>query len=369
MYFSEVEVDLAKIRTNFQRLQRAFPGRIMAPVLKSDAYGHGAGHVAAALAKEGCRHFCVFSVDEARQLRQSGVAARLWLLGGMMDGEGEEAAELADNAAFALWDSRQLAGMVEAAERYGVCFDVHIAVDTGMNRLGFYPRQLPAVLSQLAGVPGIRVAGAFSHLASADNPDSVQTDMQVMRFHEACSFLPDAARELHLCATPGMMAGVAPQLHYMRPGFAIYGYGHDSRRPDLSFEPAMSFRSRIISLKRVPAGESISYSALYTVPDGGSMIAVVPVGYANGYPRCLENKAHVLVRGRRAPVRGRICMGMLMADVSGIPGVECGDEVTLLGRQGGEAVSGEELAALAGTVPYEILCALGKEPHRRFVNG
>ncbi len=367
MYLSKVEIDLARIQTNYHRLAEAFPNRVLAPVIKSDAYGHGAAQVASALVAAGCGHLCVFSVGEARFLRENGIGARVWVLGGVAPGEEPEMLLSGSNTAYALWSREQLARLDAFAQAHRRIFDCHLTIETGMSRLGFFPSEIPGVLDGLSRAAGLRLCGAFSHLASADNPDSPQTALQVRRFREVVAMLPSGCDEVHLCATPGMMAGAAPEYKYLRPGFAIYGYGHDDRMPQLHFEPSMSFKSIVLSVKDIQDGEHVSYRGLYRVDGGTCRIAVVPVGYANGYPRCLGNRAEVLVRGRRAPIRGRICMGMMMVDVSRIDGVLPGDEVVLLGAQGNDAITGEELAALAGTIPYEILCALGKEPNRVFI--
>ncbi len=367
MYLSKVEIDLAKIQLNFRRLEAAFPGKVLAPVIKSDAYGHGAVQTARVLGEVGCTHICVFAMDEALQLRQNGITQRIWVLGGVLPGEEALIPLIGGNTAYALWCHEQINRLNAFAQAHNLTIDIHLTVETGMSRLGFFLSELPAALDAIKESDGLHLCGMFSHLASADNPDNPQTALQVKRFRQAVALLPADAEEVHLCATPGMMAGAATDFKYLRPGFAIYGYGHDERMPKLFFEPAMSFKSFVISVKSIPDGEHISYSALYTVDGEAHRIAVVPVGYANGYPRCLGNRAEVLVRGQRAPIRGRICMGMMMIDVTNIPGVTPGDEVVLLGAQGSEKIDGAELAKLAGTIPYEILCALGKESNRIYV--
>jgi alanine racemase len=334
-------------------------------VLKSDAYGHGAVESAKVFSAMGCDHFCVFSAQEALELREAGITGRLFILGGISGG-GIEFTDGIDNAAWALWDHDSMRLLSEHGRKCGRIFDCHLKIDTGMSRLGFFPAEVPAAMELAATLPGIRICGAFTHLASAACQSRTVT--QCHRFREAVASLPPECNELHLSATPGMMAGAAPEYPLIRPGVALYGYGLPRLRPDLAFLPVMSFHSRLISVKEIKPGEHISYGGLYTVEDAPRRIGVVPVGYSDGYPRSLgNNRAEVLIRGYRATIRGRICMGMMMVDVTNIPGVQTGDQVVLLGEQGGKRIDAVELAGKLGTIPYEILCSLGKHRDRRFI--
>ena len=366
MAHSEAVVSLLALEENYRRLQTGFPGKTLCPVIKSDAYGHGAVEVARSLSALGCRHFCVFLVEEAQALRAAGVSGRLFLLEGSLTEEIPLAAELGD-CALAVWSRENLEALSAYGVAHGKRFDCHLKIDTGMSRLGFFPDEVPEVLELIRRLPGVRLCGAFSHLASADDPSSPQTAVQVERFRAVAKMLPPEANEVHLCAAPGMMANAAPEFQFVRPGVILYGYGQVAGHPELEMRPVMSFRSRITSLKRIPGGEKVSYGGTWQVPPEGARIAVVPVGYADGYPRALGNRASVLVGGRRCPIRGRVCMGMLMADVTQVPEAKPGDEVVLLGRQGEERIDAAELAGLVGTIPYELVCSLGKSPHRRFV--
>jgi len=232
-----------------------------------------------------------------------------------------------------------------------------------MSRLGFLPGQIPEILNFLHSSPELELTGCFSHLAVSAEAQHPLTLQQLQNFHKAVSLLPDSCRERHLCATNGIFNRLAPELPFARLGIGLYGY---SEEPEYATElqPAMTFRSRVLSVKELPKGSLVSYSGLYQLPQAGRL-AVIPVGYADGYPRMLSNHAEVLIRGRRLPVRGRICMGMLMADAANMPDLQPGEEVVLLGKQGNECITAGELAQKAGTIPHEILCNLGKHPNRK----
>lgn len=367
MLQSVIEIDLGAIRTNYLRIVEEFPNMEMAPVIKSDAYGHGAVQVAKVLTGAGAKYLSVFTVEEAAELRRGGIGARLIVLEGALEEDFELAAALGD-AVFAVWNRDNIRALSEYALAHNRLFQVHLKLDTGMSRLGFFPEEVPEVLALIAECKGLVLKGAFTHLASADNPESGQTARQTAAFRDAVRLLPPDAAEVHIEAAPGMMADAAPEYKLARPGVVIYGYGDTKLHPNLKLELAMSFKSRIISLKTVPAGASISYGATYTISDAPQRIAVIPVGYADGYPRLLANRTAVLIRGQRAPQRGRICMGMLMVDVTNIPDAQIGDEVVLLGKQGNEVIDAGELAKIIGTIPYEFLCSLGCHHTRKYLD-
>ena len=363
MYPSSISIHLGRLKANYRRMVENFPGHSMAPVIKADAYGHGLLACARALEEEGTPYLSVFTVDEAQLLREHGVKTRLILLGGAL--QKEDAPEIArlENVAVAAWSLEEAEALSQSAVAAGRVVDLHLKIDTGMSRLGFFPWECPEAVRRLQGMPGVRLTGAFSHLASADCPEKDYTLRQTEAFRQGCACLPPEARERHLSATPGMLAGVGLEYPIVRPGFTLYGYGSDPRTPRMHFEPVMEFTSHVVSLKEIPVGAEISYGGIYRVADRPRRIAVVPVGYADGYPRGLGNRASVLIRGKRAPIRGRVCMGMMMADVTEIPGASVDDLVTLLGQQDNEAIYADELASMVETIPYELLCRLGRHPN------
>ena len=368
MYPSRLVIHLARLKGNYHQIVEHFPGCKMAPVIKADAYGHGMVQCAKALEEEGVPYLSVFTVDEGAALRAAGVRTRLILLGGVMDASECGAAVRLDNAAFPVWNmgiARELSREAQAAGRR---VDVHLTVDTGMSRLGFYPEECPEAISLISSLPGLRLKGAFTHLASADCPEKDYNARQCNAFRKVVGMLPEEADEIHQSATPGMLAGVGLEYPILRPGFVLYGYGSGPHGHGMQLQPVMEFETSLISIKEVPPGAEISYGGIYKVEGNPRRIAVLPVGYADGYPRRLSNQADVLVRGRRAPIRGRICMGMLMADVTEIPEARPGDRAVLLGADGTEAIDAVELAHKLDTIPYELLCRLGAHQNRVFIS-
>ena len=359
---SFVEIHLDRLQRNFETLRRLYPNVTLAPVLKSDAYGHGAVECAKRLEAAGVQRICVYSVDEALELRRGGVRTRLWLIGGALADEVEDVLSMED-VAIGVWSRENLAALSAAAVRLNRTADIHLAVDTGMSRLGFFEAEVPDILKTIEGLQGIRLAGLYSHLASPGLPDASQTEAQHACFARIARLMPPDAAEIHLAALPGLAAHVGLEYPFGRPGVALYGYGMDG------LEPVMEMKSLVYSVKTIQPGQYISYGMTYRIPEGAAAqrIAVVPVGYADGYPRLQGNRGRVLIRGHYAPIRGRVCMGMIMVDVTGIPEVHSGDEVVLLGTQGGNCITADEIADNAQTICYEVLCNLGKTHDRRFV--
>ena len=362
---SFVEVHLDRLQRNFETLRRLYPNVTLAPVLKSDAYGHGAVECALRLEAAGVQRICVYSVDEALQLRRGGVKVRLWIIGGALEDEVEEVLSM-DDVAVGVWAKEKLVALAAAAVRLNRTAEIHLAVDTGMSRLGFFEAEVPGILKTIEGLRGVRLAGLYSHLASPGMPDASQTEAQRACFGRIARLMPPSCREIHLGALPGLAAGVGLEYPFGRPGVAIYGYGPAGLE---GLEPVMEMKSLVYSVKTIQPGQYISYGMTYRIPEDApaQRIAVVPVGYADGYPRLQSNKGRMLVRGRFAPIRGRVCMGMIMLDVTDIPDVQAGDEVVLLGTQGANRITADEIADNVGTICYEVLCNLGKSLDRRFI--
>lgn len=361
-----VEIDLNAIRHNLltvrQRLGAA--GKILA-VVKADAYGHGAQRVAPVLAAAGADLFGVAIVEEGIELRQAGVRQPIIVLGGCYPGQ--ELSLLQHELIPCLFDLESARRLDTIAAAAGVVWPYHLKVDTGMGRIGFQPEELTAVLPHLATLSHLRLAGIFSHLALADDPPHPLTAEQIATFRtllaqvRAAGFAPE---DIHLGNSATIFSRDLPECNVVRPGIVLYGAAPSRYfAGQLDLQPVMSFRSRIALLKSVPAATGISYGHRYRV-DRPSLIASIPVGYADGYSRQLTNHGEVLVRGQRAPVAGTVCMDWIMADVTAIPGVSVGDEVTLLGRDHDDAITAEEWAEKAGTISYEIFCNVSKRVPR-----
>ena len=303
----------------------------------------------------GAERLAVFRVEEALELRRNGIESPVWVLLGALPYE----AELAVGHGFtlAVFDIVQAKALSEAALKHGKMQDVHVAVDTGMGRLGFLVDELPGALSQLFTMKGLRVRSIFSHIAKACDPAHPVTLKQVDGFRRALKMLPPDCTENHSCASDAWLGDLIPELHYARPGICLYQEYVVGGR--VVTHDAMTLKTRLVSLKTIPAGESISYNCLRTLMRE-SRVAVAPLGYEDGFLRSMTDKGAALVHGRRAPILGTICMSMTMLDVTDIPEAAIGDEAVFMGCQGDERISIAELAERANTTPHEFLCAMGK---------
>ena len=353
MFPNKVVVDFGVIASNFRKLQAVEPDKTLVPVIKSDGYGHGAVETARALIGAGATHLAVFRLDEAVHLRENGIDAAIWVLLGALP---EEAA-LAVKYDFTLvcFNVEQAKALSRVAEKD---ITLHLAIDTGMGRLGVPVDEAMDVLREIRSLPHIIIKGICSHIANAGNASHPVTIQQVEGFRKVLGQLPPDMTENHSCASTAWLTGLLPELNYARPGICVY---IKTRLPNGSeTENAMSLQSQIVSLKTLPAGYSISYGSRYTLKRD-SRIAVVPLGYEDGYLRSLSNKTHALLHGRRIPLLGTVCMSMCMFDVTDVADAKIGDEVVLLGKQGSDEITVEELAAIADTTEHELLCAIGKK--------
>ncbi|HOX25804.1 MAG TPA: alanine racemase [Candidatus Krumholzibacteria bacterium] len=357
----QVVVDTAALRANlaeFRRLVRP-PARLM-PVVKADGYGHGLLIAARAFLAGGADWFAVHSVAEARRLRDGGFTTPVLVLGPATPAEAALAAELDCDLTVG-----SLAGLraVAAAGRGRV----HLKVETGVNRQGIVEAELRDALSVLAGAPRVALVGVSSHFADIeDTTDHAFARRQRERFDAWLAQLgaagyPDLLRHMSCSAA----AVLWPDLHrdLVRVGISAYGIwpsretlvsARQSGHADLALRQALSWEVRVSQVRDVPAGETVGYGRTWLAPVD-SRIAVLPVGYSDGYPRSLSGRAHVLIHGRRAPICGRICMNLCMADVTRIPAAAAGDPAVLLGRQGDDAITVEQLADWLGTITYEVL--------------
>lgn len=365
------EVDLGALRRNLARVRAIVgPGVAVYGVVKADAYGHGAIAVGRALAPL-CDALAVSLVEEGLELREAGITTPILVLGAYYDRYQSEVIEegltpvvyqAADLERFAQAPVRRRRGAAALGP-----IDVHLKVDTGMNRLGIAARELPAVVERGATLARVRLAGLCTHFASADLADEAPTREQIALF-QACLAaarargLPPAV--VHAANSAASLRFAEARFDAVRPGLALYG-SMPSRvvaRPEL--EPVLRLRTRVMALHDVATGAGVSYGGVWRAPRP-SRVATLPLGYADGYPRHVA-AAQVLVRGRRAPVVGAVCMDMLMVDVTDVPGAAIGDVVTLIGSDGGQTIGVDDLAAWAGTVGYEILCGISKRVPRLY---
>ena len=359
------EVDLGAVQRNVLRVREAMgPGVGVFGVVKADAYGHGAVPVARAL-EPLCSALAVSLVEEGLELRAAGVRAPILVLGAYYGGHHDDV--LAERLTPVVYDVADLERFADVAGRRGRPADVHIKIDTGMSRLGIAVDELPATLDRFRELPAVRLAGLCTHFPSADLADVQQTDYALDRF-EACVAVAKRAgfEGLHNHVANSAAAVRLPRARVdaVRPGLALYG-AMPSRHVVLpGLEPTLRLTTRIMAIHDVAPGTGVSYGWIWRA-QRPSRIATLPIGYADGYPRHVTS-AEVLVGGRRAPVVGAVCMDMLMVDITDVTPSEAGvgATVTLIGRDGAESITVDDLAGWAGTISYEILCGISKRVPR-----
>ena len=371
---TRAEIDLGALTRNHATLRAAAPGVDVLAVVKADAYGHGAVPVSRALEAAGVRFLGVALVEEGLALREAGLQSDILVLGGAYDGGWETLLE--HRMIPVVFRPEHLTALEAAARARGTTARAHLKVDTGMGRLGVLPGDVPAFLEAARACRRVELQGLCSHFANADLADAALTGLQVSRFRTALGQMRAAGFEprwRHLSNSAGLLAlpeardGV--EMNLARPGLALYGLVPAPwLRPSRTLEPVLSWKTAVVHLKAVPAGTPVSYGSTWTAPRP-SRIATLPVGYADGWSRLLSNRGAVLVRGRRAPIVGRVCMDLCMVDVTDVPGAEVGEEVVLLGTQGAETQDAHQLAALQGTIAYDVLCAIGGRVPRVVVGG
>ncbi|WP_417291997.1 alanine racemase [Desulfovibrio porci] len=368
---SRCHIDLAALRRNFARL--GDPASIM-PVIKSDAYGHGLLPVARALDQAGARRFAVGTVSEGAALREAGLGQRIVPLLGAVSPEDWQ-------AAVAL-DLTPLLADFEDIEKAAACcpadrpLRVAVKCETGMNRLGFSAEDLPALLESLRRFPRITPVLALSHLSCADMPEEdAYTQAQIEHFAAMCAVLREAFPGIARSLGNSPAALGLPETRYeaCRPGLALYGgnsFANTAREAlGADLEWVMSVSAPVLRVRRLRAGQSVSYGRSFTAPCEAT-VAVVAAGYATGFARGLSNRIDLLINGRRVPQVGRVCMGMVMADVSALPDVRTGDTAWILGgpaAPGQRPVTAQEMADELGTIPYEILCLMGSTNPRVYL--
>lgn len=359
---TRAEVDLSAIAHNLSVVRRlAGPASVLA-VLKANAYGHGAVLVARALEQAGVDMLAVAMVEEGLELRNAGVRAPIVVLGGAYDGGYDTL--IAKDLVPVVFREDHLQGLARVSGRSSKKVRVHLKIDTGMSRLGLMPDQLGSFLEAARRYPHIEIDGLLSHFANADAAHPLNGE-QLRAFARAWAQVKEAGyspRWRHLSNSAAVLS--LPQAlegetcNLVRPGLVLYGHAPMDWPGREALRPVLTWKTAVSHLKTLPAGTPVSYGSTW-VAQRESRIAVLPVGYADGYDRVFSSRSHVLIRGRRVPVVGRVCMDMCMADVTDLPEVALHDEVVLLGAQGDARVDLEELAELAQTIPYEVLCGLG----------
>ena len=368
-YRSWVEVDLDHFARNWKEIKRLVrPGVRILQVVKADAYGHGAIEIAEAALKNGAVYLGVANADEGVQLRVSGLMAPIVILSPSPEGEIGEIIKY--NLIPSVSDLHFARTLQERCAQAHIRLPVHIEVDTGMGRGGTLYYEAYQTIKDILALPDLIVEGIFTHLAASEtllDYNEAQADL----FNRLLAKLADEGIRIplrHMANSGAILNYPQFNLDMVRPGLMSYGiYPSPETREKADLLPVMSFKTRIVLLKDFPKGYSIGYNRTY-ITDRPTRIATIPVGYGDGYGVILSNQGEVLIRGKRVPVVGRVSMDMCTVDVSGIPDGQVGDEVVLMGRQGQEAITANEIAGRVGSISYEILCALGKRAPRLFLH-
>lgn len=336
-------------------------------VVKANAYGHGAAETTKALIRQGVSRVCVVSIEEGVTLRQAGINAPIVVLGPLFS------EQLADLFAFQLTpvvsDPSVLPALAEAAASLPTSYPVHLKVETGMGRLGIAQDEFSSMIGAGGFPKSLQLEGLMTHLADADGASSYTTEQQLIRFNEAIKTVKAGGFTVPLIHAANSGGAVRfPQAHFslVRPGIMLYGYHTlPSAVAVPALKPVLSLRTCIAQLRAVQPGGTVSYNGTF-IAKRLTRIAVLPIGYADGLSRRLSNRGHVLIRGQRAPIAGLVCMDMVMVDVTQISGAAVGDEAVLIGRQGEDQITANDIAEWTGTIPYEVLCSIGPRIPRQY---
>lgn len=364
-----VEVDLRAIRGNVCHLREVVGEDVeLIAVVKASAYGHGAVPVSRAALDAGAGKLAVYTAAEAAELRRAGIEAPIYIMSPATREAAAAAAEL--DLEITVCEPRHALALAELAQARQTQLKAHLKVDTGMCRCGVRLDEALDCLREVVGAPGLRLVGVCSHLAESEVSDLTFTREQLTRFQ---SFLEEAGQligpevQRHIANSAAVLRLPESRLDACRVGLAMYGLSEGDYQHDGALRPALSWKARLVQVRRAKRGETVSYGRTHTVRED-TLVGLVPVGYADGYPRALSNRGEVLVRGHRAPVLGVVCMDSFVVDVGHVPGVEVGDEVVLIGEQGDQRLPASELAEGAGTIVYDIVAGLGARPERIYLN-
>ncbi|MBN2225206.1 MAG: alanine racemase [Deltaproteobacteria bacterium] len=362
-------IDLSAVADSIRGIGTLVGGnvRIMA-VVKADGYGHGAVRVSQTALAHGATCLGVAYAQEAVEIREAGISAPILVLGAAPPEAVEPVVKYDLAQSVCDTETPRALSALASSERPA---RVHVKVDTGMGRIGVTPADTLDYIAFLKGLPNIIIEGIFTHFPKSDEADPASTNRQIEEFTGLLKELSSRGIDIplrHMANSGGVLAFPASHLNLVRPGIMIYGlYPSSEVKRSIPLRPAMSLVTKIRFIKRVPADTPISYGGTY-VAKAPTDVATLPIGYADGYRRLLSNNYEVLVRGKRAPVIGRVCMDMTMIDVTRVPMAQVGDEVVLMGRQGEGEISTDEMAEKLSTINYEITCLVGRRVPRVYIN-
>ncbi len=369
-YRAYAKIDLDCIKHNMQKLKNNVREDVkMVAVIKTDGYGHGAIPIAKAIT-DLVEAYAVATIDEAMNLRRHGIEKPIYLLG-FIHGAGIKCA-IENEIRAAVYEYETAKLISDMAVELSRIAKIHIKIDTGMSRLGFKPNEESLdTLCRIKELPNVEIEGIFTHFAASDEKDKSSARKQLELYNDFVSKLKDKGLDIkikHCSNSAGIVDMPEANMNEVRAGIALYGLypSEDVNKGAVPLKPALELKSHIIFLKEVEEGVGVSYGSTF-VTNRKSKIATIPIGYGDGYPRNLSNKGSVLIRGKRAPIVGRVCMDQFMVDVTDVENVASGDEVTLIGKDLDEMISVEEIASLAGTFNYELVCNLGKRIPRVYI--
>lgn len=366
------EVDLGAVAHNVQAVKGLLkPKTKLMAIVKANGYGHGAFQIACTALKHGAEYLGVATLGEGVRLREQGIEAPIIVLGYTPADEVQEVLDYRIATTLYTWEMAEAlsrAAVERGEQAYG-----HVKIDTGMGRIGFLPeKESIETIKKIVALPGLTVEGLFTHFSAADEADKTYTRKQLTLFKEFISQLEQEGIDIplkHAANSAGLID--LPETHFdmVRAGIILYGLypSEEVERDRIKLIPAMTLKARVSFVKQVEAGACISYGRKYTAQDK-RVIATLPLGYADGYPRSLTHKSQVLLGGQRVPTVGRICMDQFMVDVSTVPQVKIDDEAVIFGSQGKERIAVEEIAELLQTINYEIVCMLSERVPRVYLN-
>lgn len=364
-------IDLDALKYNVDGIKRCkAESAMLMGVIKADAYGHGAKVFAHELDRMGFDWFAVATADEGIELRRDGIEQPILVLGYSCEAQYPDMVQWEITPTIYSLDMAK--AFDAAAEKAGKVANIHIKIDTGMSRIGFLPGEESLdEIEKIHGLRHLRIQGMFTHFACADMRDKTHVGHQIEKFRQ----MIDGVRQrgipveiFHCSNSASIMELPSEHMNLVRAGIILYGLypSHEMEEERLPLKPVMSLYSHVVHVKEVPEGVTVGYGATY-VTRRPTRIGTIPVGYADGYPRILSNRASVLIRGRRAPIIGRVCMDQFMVDVTDMPEVSVGDVVTLIGRDGEETLSVEEISEMAGSFNYEFVCDVSRRVPRVYI--
>ncbi|CEG29689.1 alanine racemase [Bacillus sp. B-jedd] len=366
------EVSLEAVRGNLRQFKKFIGGEIkLMAVVKADGYGHGAVQVANAALSAGADYLAVAILDEAMELRNAGISTPLLVLGHTPERSVRTAISSQITLSVASMD--MLNWIISEAKQLKLEAVIHLKIDTGMSRFGITSqKEAVEIAKKAAASKYIRLEGIFTHFANADNPDTAYTLHQFERFQRILGKISDAGIEIpikHCCNSAGAMNFPAMHLDMVRIGIAMYGLYPDAslKAHPIKLRQALSVKTKISMVKKVPADRPVGYGCTWAAPYE-SILATLPIGYADGFSRLLSNRVNLLIKGAKAPIAGRVCMDQIILDVTAIVDCQPGDTVTIFGTDGSAFQSVDDVAAIIGTINYEVVCLVGKRIPRIYTD-